>query len=110
MAGLPEPFADLEQFRERWALATTQERHRRRAASSMPELEAFYAAAAPRLEAALAFLDRKPIDALDASERQLLNLCLALADVALAVEKYRVPLLPDAVHSTRFEVDTADLG
>jgi len=107
---LPAAFADLEPFCARWALATTQERHRRRAGSSMAELQAFYEALTPRLEEALQHLDGFALDALPPAERRLLDLCLALADVSLAVEKYRTPLLADAPYSTAFEVDTTALG
>jgi hypothetical protein len=58
----------------------------------------------------LAHLDALPLAALPQSERRLLDLCLALADVSLAVEKYRAPFLPDAPYSTKFEVDTSELG
>jgi hypothetical protein len=107
---LPPAFAPLEPWCADWALPTTQARHRQRAASSMPELQAFYDALTPRLEDALQHLDGFALDALPAPERRLLDLCLALADVSLAVEKYRTPLLPDARHSTVFEVDTSSLG
>lgn len=110
MALLPEAFAEIEPFCARWALEKTEQRHRKRVSSSMDELRAFYDAATPRLEAIRAHLDALPLPALAEPERRLLNLCLALADVSLAVEKYRAPFLPDAPYSTRFEVDTSELG
>jgi hypothetical protein len=108
--GLPEPFADLDPLAARWALPDTQQRHRLRASSGMDELRALYDAVAPRLEAMLAHLDAYSLGALPGPERRLLDLCLALADVSLAVEKYRAPFLPDTPWSTRFEVDTSELG
>jgi hypothetical protein len=110
MAALPEPFVDLEPYAARWALPTTQERHRLRCASSLDELQAVYSAVAPRLEAMLEHLDGFAPQDLPPPQRRLLDLCLALADVSLAVEKYRAPFLPDAPYSTAFEVDTSELG
>ena len=49
----PNQFADLEPFAD-WALATEPERYAKRLASSMDELQAFYDAAFPRLEDAMA--------------------------------------------------------
>ncbi len=110
MPYLPEKYADLEQFCAEWALETSQERHLKRASSSMSELQAFYDAITPRAAEILTYLDTFPLDALPAAERRLLNLCLSLADVSLSVEKYRVPLLPDAPYSTKFRADTSALG
>lgn len=107
---LPVKYADLERFCADWALETTHERHLKRAASSMEELQAFYAAIAPRAGEIIDYLNTFPLDALPAPERRLLNLCLALADVSLVVEKYKVPLLPDAPYSTKFRTDTSALG
>ena len=47
---LPPEFADLEPFAD-WCLETEAERYAKRLASSMDELQAFYDAAFPRLEA-----------------------------------------------------------
>ena len=54
---LPEEFADLRPFAG-WALRTEAERYDKRLSSSMDELQTFYDAAFPRLEAAIEYLDR----------------------------------------------------
>jgi hypothetical protein len=76
----------------------------------MTELKGFYDAMLPRIEEALSYLDRVPLDEVNGADRTLLDLCLSLADVALAVEKYGSPFLPDAPYSTGFSVDTSALG
>ena len=63
MSALPTEFADLEPFAD-WCLATEAERYAKRLASTMDELQAFYDAAFPRLEAAMAHLDGFALDAL----------------------------------------------
>ena len=62
---LPEPFQALEPFRA-WALATERERRAKRLSSSMEEIQAFYDALFPQLEAVVAYLDRFPLDQLPA--------------------------------------------
>ena len=52
---LPAEFADLQPFGA-WVLATEPERYAKRLASTMPEMQAFYDAAFPRLEDAIAAL------------------------------------------------------
>lgn len=86
MSGLPAGFASLESFVEGWALDSSVARAARRGASTPEERQAFYAAMAPQLPAALELLDAKPFAEHDAGERSLLKLCLAAAHVALAVE------------------------
>lgn len=83
---LPEDFADLEPFVADWTPATSAERAARRSAAPAPALAAFHDAMAPRLDAALAWLDARPLADLDPAGRNLLGLCLMLAHVALAVE------------------------
>jgi len=87
MAGtLPEDFADLEPFVERFALATTAERAARRSESTPAERQAFYDAMNGRVAAALDYLDSRPLDALTAAEQNLMNLALGFAHVTISVE------------------------
>ena len=92
---LPTEFADLEQFAD-WALATEAERYGKRLASTMAELQAFYDAAFPRLEAASAYLDGFTLDALPADARELLLLFSSLVQVSFPVEVWRQPRVPDS--------------
>jgi hypothetical protein len=54
---LPDPFTDLEPFVDAWVLATETERNQKRLTSSMTEIQAFYDAMLPRMEAVLYHLD-----------------------------------------------------
>ncbi len=83
---LPEGFTALEAFVEKWSVPGTAARAARRGESTQAEREAFYAAARDLLTPALAQLDSKPLPALDAAEKRLLDMMLSLAHVALAVE------------------------
>ncbi|WP_052129723.1 hypothetical protein [Sphingomonas sp. 35-24ZXX] len=85
-ATLPPPFGDLEYLTESWALPTSALRDARRSESTAGERSAFHDAMAPRLEEALAWLDQQPLATLDQPATNLMNLCLMLAHVALAVE------------------------
>jgi hypothetical protein len=62
----------------------------------MDELQAFYDAAFPRMDDALAHLDRFPLDALPDEEKRLLWLYCALVTVSFPVEVWRQPRVPDS--------------
>ena len=83
---LPEGFAALEPFVERFAVAGTANRAARRSEASREEREAFHAAAKDLIAPALDLLDARSLDALDEAEQRLMNLVLQFAHVALAVE------------------------
>ena len=94
-ASLPAEFADLEPFAD-WCLATEAERYAKRLGSTMDELQAFYDAAFPRLEAAMAYLDGFPLDALPDEATSLLHLCYSLVNASFPVECWRQPRVPDS--------------
>ena len=96
---LPPGFADLEPYAD-WALPTERERYAKRLASPMPELQAFYDAAFPRLEDAAAYLEQLPLDALPDDAARLLQLCYSLITVSFPVEAWRQPDVPDSGAST----------
>jgi hypothetical protein len=95
MATLPTEFADLEPF-SGWCLESERERYAKRLSSSMDELQAFYDAAFPRLEAAMEHLDRYELDALPDDATHLLWLCYSLVNVSFPVEVWRQPRVPDS--------------
>ncbi len=95
MSTLPAEFSDLEPWSE-WCLEFERERYAKRLASTMAELQAFYDAAFPRLEAAMEYLDRYEFDALADDARHLLWLCYSLVNVSFPVEVWRQPRVPDS--------------
>ncbi|MDH3644651.1 MAG: hypothetical protein OES38_21265 [Gammaproteobacteria bacterium] len=101
---LPAEFADLEPWTD-WALTTMAERSARRSASSMQQLEAFYAAMLPRLEAVLEYLGRIPTDDVAPENRRLLDLSKSLAEVAPAVELFAEPTISYGYDVARFAAD-----
>ena len=92
---LPAEFADLEPFAA-WSLATEAERYAKRLASSMDEMQAFYDASLPRLEAAKAYLDGFPLDALPEDATRLLWLLYSLINASFPVECWRQARVPDS--------------
>jgi len=92
---LPPEFADLEPFAD-WSLATEAERYANRLGSTMDEMQAFYDAAFPRLDAAMAHLDALDLHALPAPATRLLWLCYSLVNVSFPVEVWRQPRVPDS--------------
>lgn len=86
MAKLPPGFETLEPFVAQWALAGEAARAAARSAASDDEREQFYDAAQPLMQAALAWLDGKPIGSLDGPDATLMRLMLSLANVYHSVE------------------------
>jgi len=95
MSKLPAAFADLEPFAD-WALPSEGDRYAKRLASSMDELQAFYDAAFPRLEASTDYLKRVKLDGISDEDRNLLWLFSALVTVSFPVEVWRQARVPDS--------------
>lgn len=108
-APLPEEFAALAPYVAGWAHATNAERLHKRMSSPMAEVQDFYDAMLPRLEAALVHLDRFPLGGLPPAEETLYRLVLAAGEAAVAVEIYRAPTLPLAPDASRVKVYYANM-
>lgn len=91
----PTRFAALEPFAD-WALETEAERYAKRLASTMDELQAFYDAAFPQLDAALVYLDQLDLRALPPDAAHLLWLCYSLVNASFPVEVWHQPRVPDS--------------
>jgi hypothetical protein len=96
MTMLPDEFADLEPLARTWCLATEPERYAARLASSMPELQAFYDTAQPRVAAAIDFCDRYPLDDMPETAVNLLYLVYSFITVSFPVEVWLQPRVPDS--------------
>lgn len=101
MSILPPEFEDLEPFSQ-WAEETEAGRNSRRFASSYDELKDFYAIMSARADDALSYLNAYPLDELDQKQKNLLYMCLSLAEVAFAVENYQQPDPPYLFPIERF--------
>ena len=101
---LPAGFEDLEPWMD-WSLVTMDERSARRAASTMAEIEAFYAAVLPRLEAVLAYLADVAVGDERPENQRLLDLTKSLAEVAPAVELFFEPTISYGYDVSRFSAD-----
>ncbi|TDC56787.1 hypothetical protein E1281_06590 [Actinomadura sp. KC345] len=92
---LPAEFSDLEPYAA-WALPTEPERYAKRLASSMDEMQAFYDAAFPRLEDAIAYVDRFPWGDLPDDARTLMHLMQGLVMASFPVEVWKQARVPDS--------------
>jgi hypothetical protein len=93
---LPATFAELEPFAPTWCLATEAERWQQRHACTMAELTAFYDAFFPRLEEAIDYCDRFPLDELPADVMNLLLMIYSLVLVSMAIEVFGQPKTIDS--------------
>ena len=92
---LPADFVDLEPFADS-AIPTERARYAKRLSSTMDELQAFYDAALPRMDAAAAYLERFDINAMPDDGKRLLWLYCSLVTVSFPVEVWRQPKVPDS--------------
>ncbi|RYE00722.1 MAG: hypothetical protein EOP61_13225 [Sphingomonadales bacterium] len=99
---LPGDFGHLQPLADVWALPTERERHLRRLAGTIEELDAVYGALLPEIEAILTYLNRFELDALTDEQNNLLLLSLSLAEIAPAVQIFREPGNPDGFDTARF--------
>ncbi len=92
---LPAEFAALDPYSD-WILATEPERYAKRLAATMAGMQAFYDAAFPLLEPAMAHLDGFALHELPEAERNLLYLMQSLIMVSFPVEVWKQPRVPDS--------------
>lgn len=92
---LPAEFADLEPWVADWCLDSEPERYAKRLSSSMDEIQAFYDAIFPRTNAAIAHLEKFPLDELPDDATRLLKLLYSLILMSFAVEIWKQPYIPD---------------
>ncbi|SOE61816.1 hypothetical protein SAMN05414139_01988 [Burkholderia sp. D7] len=104
-ATLPEEFADLQPFVERWALVTETERNTRRHAVGMDAILVFKDAMLPRVDTVVQWLDQFPLNALPDAAKPLMYLLLSFAEIAPAVEFYKQPAVIDGYDPRRFVAD-----
>ena len=95
MVLLPPDFADLEPFAG-WAISTEKARYDKRLASTIDELQKFYDAALPRMDAATSYLEQFDMNDLPEDAKHLLWLYCALVTVSFPVEVWRQPRVPDS--------------
>jgi len=93
---LPSAFAELERFTEQWCLPTEAERWNMRMATSMLTMREFYEAFSPRLEEAIDYCDKFPLDDVPDDALNLLHLIYSMVMVSMAVEIFGQPLPTDA--------------
>lgn len=85
---LPVEFSEFEPFAAFWCVETEAQRYERRMASTMGELEAFYAAFFPRLEEAIDYCDKFSLDELPDDAHRLLQLVYSLIMASMSVEVF----------------------
>ncbi|MGI9642611.1 MAG: hypothetical protein ACR2N9_07485 [Acidimicrobiia bacterium] len=101
-ATLPAGFEDLAPLLD-WNLASMDERRNRRADSPMGDIDAFYQAILPRMDAILEHLATVEMaDDMDPASATLLNLALSLCEVAPAVEQFFEPTISYGYDTKRF--------
>ncbi|HUH68918.1 MAG TPA: hypothetical protein VLZ05_08550 [Mycobacterium sp.] len=92
---LPAEFADLEPYLD-WDLTTEPERYAKRLASTMPEMQAFYDAAFPRMNDVIAYCDKFPLHDLPEDARTLMHMMQSLINVSFPIEAWKQPKVPDS--------------
>ena len=91
----PAGFAALEPFAD-WAIHGETNRYEKRVASTMEELQTFYDVATAKLDEAMEYLEKYPMEELTEEGKRLLWLYCALITVSFPVEAWRQPRVPDS--------------
>ena len=98
----PAGFEDLEPWAS-WAQPEMAERSLCRINATMDDIDEFYNAVLPRLDAMLEHLSVTKLDGIDPQSAALMNLALAIAEVAPAVEQFFEPTISYGFDVTRYE-------
>lgn len=88
---LPKGYEALSPFAAEWGIGCFHDRYERRFGSDMASLQAFYDAAQPLADRALRELEQHDLAALPEAYRNLFNLIMSLAHVAVAIERHGQP-------------------
>lgn len=100
---LPAGFEDLDEFVDNWALPTERDRNHARLESTMEEIRYFYDKMAPRMDAAVDYLNGFEVDKMPEDARRLFQLALSFMEVSHAVEVWGTPDIDDAFPADRLE-------
>ena len=96
MSKLPAEFADLERFSD-WCLPHEEDRYEKRLSSTMAEMQEFYDAAFPRLEAVMEYCDsRFPLDGMPDDAKALIHMMQSLVNVSFPIEVWKQPRVLDS--------------
>lgn len=101
---LPTEFQDLECFSEKWALATEVERNKQRRGSTMEELNEYYEAILPRMDAIITYLNEYPFEQMPEDAKRLLYMGLSLMEISPAIELLGEPDESGVFEAARFNI------
>lgn len=91
---LPPALRELAPLLEHWALPTERQRIERRLSSSLEELTAFHETVLPHLRDIVETLNRYPLDAIPDELRPYGHLALMMAELDMAVSRFRSADVP----------------
>ena len=94
-AGLPEQFAELDQFAA-WILESQDDRYALRLASSMDEMTALYKAVMARIADIIEYCNQFDIDDMPEPARKLMLLTYSFIQASFPVEAWKQPRVPDS--------------
>lgn len=107
VGSLPEAFASLAPFVERWALASEEARYRQLHSVEFEELKRFYEAMLPRMDSILETLDQHPLDELPPDIQTLFDLAMTFAETAHPLDLgWKTVDFPGALAWQRFDFRT----
>ena len=106
---LPDGFEELERWVDDWALATENQRWKKRLSSSYPELQSFYQAVQPLLEQILDQCDKHELGRLPPAAERLFDLALMLSEVSAPVERYKDKRVPHSFPEEKFVAAQGDV-
>ena len=82
-------FSELQPYIERWGLVTAAERLQLRVDMNLDDLQEFYDAVSPHLQALIEHLNQHPINEIPESDKPLAYMALALCEVDDAIHMWK---------------------
>ncbi len=101
---LPQQFADLAPFADKWAIDTEQARRVERMNTSQSDLMTFYQAMKPVLDSAVQYLNQFDLNQMAPPEKRLLQMSLSLVEISVAIELFHNPWPVNAWPWEKFSV------
>ena len=105
---LPKQFASLQSLVNDWALASETARNTKRRASSMQEIQDYYDAVQPQLDAIMAYLNGFTLAETPEEAKTVLYLALMFMELSTAVELYQEVDVPEAFPAERYNILSPD--
>ena len=101
---LPKQFAAMQPLVDDWALASEAARNSKRRASSMQQIQDYYDALQPQMDAVMTYLNGFALAETPEEAKTVLYLALMFMELSTAVELYQTVDVPESFPAERYNI------